>query len=153
MSTSDLERYFDQLADEELLRRLRSGSLLPEAEGIAQAEAHRRNLAVPPPRMNSVAEGHGEETLTYLGDMVIFESGLTPTEAHVLCSFLEMAGIHAETGDTNTVQANSLWHVALGGAKIRVPLAQLAEAKEILLAYGRGDFELGDDFDANDGVA
>jgi hypothetical protein len=83
----------------------------------------------------------------YLGDMVVLVDSLTPTEAHIMCSCLVAAGIQARTGDTNTVQANDLWSIALGGAKVRVPESQLTEAQAVLKAFKEGAFELGDDFD------
>lgn len=81
------------------------------------------------------------------GDMVVLVGNLTPTEAHILTSCLKAAGIQALAGDTDTVQANDLWSIALGGAKIRVPAVQLDEAKAVLKAFEAGEFELGDDFD------
>jgi len=81
------------------------------------------------------------------GDFVILERGLSPTEAHVLCACLVSAGIDASTGDTETVQTHSLWQVALGGAKIRVPQGQLADARDVMAAFRRGEFALDDDFD------
>lgn len=83
----------------------------------------------------------------YLGDMVVLVGSLTPTEAHILCSCLVAGGIQARTGDTNTVQANDLWAIALGGAKVRVPESQLIEAQAVLKAFKEGAFELSDDFD------
>ncbi len=83
----------------------------------------------------------------YLGDMVLLVGNLTPTEAHILCSCLVAAGIQARAGDTDTVQANDLWAIALGGAKIRVPETQLTEAQAVLQAFKDGAFALDDDFD------
>lgn len=91
-------------------------------------------------------EAHAPE-MPDTGDFVILEKGLSPTEAHVLCACLVSAGIDATTGDTETVQTHSLWQVALGGAKIRVPQGQLAEAREVMAAFHRGEFALDDDFD------
>lgn len=85
----------------------------------------------------------------YLGDMVILKADLSPTEAHVLRSCLQAAGLHADVGDANIVQAHSLLAIAVGGAKVRVPQAQWQEANEVLEAFSRGDFALGEDFDVN----
>lgn len=83
----------------------------------------------------------------YEGDMVLLADSLTPTEAHILTSCLRASGVQALAGDTDTVQANDLWSIALGGAKIRVPATQLDEAQAVLKAFEAGEFELGDDFD------
>jgi hypothetical protein len=142
MSAQKIATLFTQLADDELLERVSSGGLTEEAQSLAEAELRRRQMAVPSTEMSPDAEG-----AEYLGDLVELERGLSPTEAHMLCSYLQSAGIHAATGDTNTVQAHGLLSIAVGGAKLRVPGRQLAEAKEAVAAYRRGDFELPDDFD------
>lgn len=89
---------------------------------------------------------HGEpaplEGEGYAGDMVLLLRQLEPTEAHVLCGLLRASGIQAMAGDTELVQTHSLWSIALGGANVRVPATQLAEAQAIHAAYLRGEFEL-----------
>jgi hypothetical protein len=82
-----------------------------------------------------------------LGDWVVLDGYLTPTDAQILASCLTEAGIHAQPGDVNTAQ---LWADAIGGAKVRVPQSQLAQAREVLDAFHRGEFALGNDFDAED---
>lgn len=84
------------------------------------------------------------------GDWQIIESLLTPTEAHMLKSCLAAAGVPADAGDTNVVQAQDLWFNAMGGVRLRVPQAYVAEAQEVIAAFRRGDFALGDDFDAGE---
>jgi len=95
----------------------------------------------------------GGEPTPYLGDLVILVRDLSPTEAHLLCGCLQSAGIHADAGDAHIVQAHGLLAIAVGGAKVRVPSAQLDEAREVLAAFRRGAFELGDDFDVGEGRA
>jgi hypothetical protein len=98
-----------------------------------------------------MADPYDSEEPPYLGDWVILARDLDPTEAHILASCLAAAGIQADAGDVNTVQGNSLWTIAVGGAKVRVPQLQLAEAKQVFDAYRRGELALGDDFDAGQG--
>ena len=83
------------------------------------------------------------------GDMCLVVRHLTPTEAHVQCSFLQSAGIPAQVADVNLVQAHALLSLAVGGASIRVPEAFLAQAQQLLQAMQHGDFALDDDFDVN----
>lgn len=71
----------------------------------------------------------------------------------MLCACLQAAGIQADAGDANLVQANSLLTIAVGGASVRVHSSQIAEAREVLAAFRRGDFELGDDFDPGESPA
>lgn len=94
-----------------------------------------------------------EKDQPYLGDMVILERELEPTEAHMLVACLGAAGIHADAGDTNIVQMHSLLSIAVGGACIRVHQSQQIEAQAVLAAYRRGDFALDDDFDPGTGPA
>ena len=139
-----LEAVFGSLSDEELLARCAAGSLTEEAQAAARKEARQRGLNPIDP--SPVVE----ESETYLGDRVIVARYLTPTEAHLCKSCLEGAGIPAEVGDANLLQANELLFSALGGASLRVPEAFVAEAKEVLAAVERGDFALDEGFDPDD---
>lgn len=147
MSDTDLEALFSRLSDEELAARVASGSLTDEARQLAVAELGERGLPVPEAVVDADAAAAEAVPEVYLGDMVLLERSLTPTEAHLLCSCLQSAGIHADAGDTNLVQANSLLSIAVGGANVRVPSTQLAEAREVVAAFRRGEFDLGDDFE------
>lgn len=83
----------------------------------------------------------------YHGDMVTIARDLTPTDAHMLCACLAAAGVPATVADANLVQANALWSVAVGGAKLRVAADHEAEARRVIAAFERGEFALDDDFD------
>ena len=85
----------------------------------------------------------------YLGDMQIVARHLTPTEAHMLCSCLQAAGVPAQVGDVHLVQMHALLAGAVGGACVRVPSSCVAEAKEVVASFERGDFSLQDDFDVD----
>lgn len=137
-----LHEHVRMLSDEELLRRLATGGLTDEAAQIAQAEAASRGLALPEPAVASEP--------VYEGDWVTLERDLSPQEAQLLAGFLNTAGVTADTGDTQLVQAHALLSLAVGGARVRVPETRLAEARELAAAYRRGDFALDDDFDAGE---
>lgn len=149
MITNNLTDIFSQLTDEELVAQVAADSLTEEAQAIAIAELKSRQIPIPPV-VDATAEPAEEK---YLGDMVMLERGLTPTEAHMLCACLHAAGIQADAGDANLVQANSLLTIAVGGACVRVHSSQIAEAQEVLVAFRRGDFALGDDFDPGESPA
>jgi hypothetical protein len=83
------------------------------------------------------------------GDLQIIVRDLTPTEAHLLSACLEAAGIPSEVGDANLVQTHGLLAGAVGGAKLRVRQAFVAEARDVIEAYKRGEFALDDDFDGD----
>ena len=116
---------------------------------VAASEASSRGLMVKTP----LVQADVEDDSKYEGDMVLLERGLSPQEAQILSGFLMSAGIAADAGDTNTVQANALLSVALGGANLRVPASRLREAAELLVAFRRGDFALGDDFESGETAA
>lgn len=82
-------------------------------------------------------------------DMCTVVRHLSPTEAHMQCSFLQSAGVPAQVADVHLVQTHELLSLAVGGASIRVPKTFLAPARQLLKALERGDFALGDDFDVN----
>lgn len=148
MRLADLAALFSQLSDEELLARVASNGLMPDAQSLAMAELRARGLN--PPEV-TVEPAPVDEA--YLGDWVILENHLTPTEAHLFCACLHSAGLQADAGDTQVVQANPLIAIAVGGASVRVHVSQVAEAREVLAAFRRGDFELGDDFDPDPALA
>lgn len=143
----ELEKLFGKLSDEELIARGSSGGLTDFAQEIANSEARARGLRFEP--FTVVQDYPVTVPGVYHGDMQIVAKQLTPTEAHMLVSTLQAGGVPAEAGDTNLVQANSLWSTAVGGACVRVPAEFVAEAKakELIDAFKRGDFEIGEDFD------
>lgn len=116
-----------------------------EAHELAVAELKTRGLPVP-----EILREQDAPPEAYFGDRVILARGLTPTEAHLLSNCLHAAGIQADAGDTHIVQANSLLAMAVGGAGVRVPSAQLAEARAVVEAFRRGELALGDDFDPDE---
>jgi hypothetical protein len=144
MTNQTLKDFFDHLTDEDLIARVRNGLTL-EAHAMACDELKRRGLE--PPMVEAPQESEDEP---YLGDMLLLARNLKPTEAHILASCLASAGIHAVPCDVNTVQTNSLWSLAIGGAKVRVAQSQLLEAQQILNAIRRGELTLDDDFDVGE---
>jgi len=145
MATSEFSALFEMLNDRELADRVASGGLTVAAEAAAVSELVRRGLPIP-----SRAEAPVADECDYQGDMTIVARYLTPTEAHMLCSCLNAGGVPAEAGDTNLVQAHSLLAGAVGGASIRVPANYVAEARELIAAFKRGDFALDEDFNSDE---
>jgi hypothetical protein len=144
MTDQSLQHFFNSLADEELIARVKGG-LTIEAHAIACAELTQRGIAAP-----IVEEPQEPADEPYRGDMVLLVRNLKPTEAHILSSCLVAAGIHAVPGDTHIVQTNSLWALAIGGAKVRVASSQLQDAQQILRSYRKGELSIGDDFDVGE---
>lgn len=80
-------------------------------------------------------------------DLFIVAKCLVPTDAYLVQGCLAASGIPAVVADANHVQADLLIAPALGGVRILVPECHLAEARQVLDAFERGDFALGDDAD------
>ena len=137
----DLTRRFKEISDDELLSRYRSGTLNEVAQRVAAAEIASRGFELPKPISTPRESGDHE------GDFVTVAQYLNPTDAHIVSSRLEASGVPAVVADANLVQMNSLWAVAVGGVRIRVPASRVADAKEVIEAFNRGDFALPDDGD------
>jgi hypothetical protein len=136
----DLIRHFGQMSDDELLRQVGSDALTEAARAIALAEVGRRGLAVP-----VAATPSPPRNTEYAGDFETVARFLNPTDAYVVCSCLEAAGVPAMVADAQLAQTNSLWTIAMGGVRVLVPALHVAEAKEVIAAYERGAFALGDE--------
>lgn len=92
----------------------------------------------------SESVGKWYDNSEYEGDFVTVAQFLNPTDAHIVSMCLEAAGIPAIVADANLVQANSLWSIAVGGVRIRVPEARVEEAQEVIDAFNRGDYAIDD---------
>lgn len=143
MCNAELTTLFRQLTDEELVHRATSGDLTEQAQAVAEQEVADRKLVLP------VAQAADAAHSAYQGDLVIVARQLSATEAQMLSSCLNAAGVPAEAGDTHFVQTYSLLAGAVGGANIRVPANFVDEAHEVIAAFQRGAFDLGDNFNVD----
>lgn len=134
-----LARHFHDISDGELLHRCSAGSLTEEARSIAYAELVSRGLNIP----DTITPQN--ECAPYEGDFAAVAQVLNPIDAYLIAGCLEAAGIPAVVADTNLVQLNSLLAIAVGGVRIRVPAARVAEARNAIAAYHRGDFALAEE--------
>lgn len=135
----DLARQFRELTDAALLARWRADTLTELARRVARAEIRSRGLELP------TGELAVPENLEVAGDYQVIARFLNPTDAYLIRSCLEMAGVPAIVADAQLMQTNSLWAAALGGARLMVPASHVGEAKEVIAAFERGDFALPDD--------
>jgi hypothetical protein len=143
---ASLRYRLEQLADDELLRRYRSGDMTALASEVAADELRARGLST------HFKADHVEETETnpsrfsMQGDVICLARLTSPVEADILCGLLDAEGIRAVAADANLVRVNSLLAQALGGIRIMVHESDLLRARDILQALHRGDFALsGDD--------
>lgn len=82
-------------------------------------------------------------------DLLTVAQYLVPIDAHLAAGCLVASGIPAVVADANHAQADQLIAPAMGGVRVLVPQAHVAEAEAVLAAMERGDFALGDDADVS----
>jgi hypothetical protein len=80
-------------------------------------------------------------------DLFVIAKFLEPIHATLVRGCLVAAGIPAVLADENLVQTDLLLAPALGGVRILVPADYLHEARDVLDAFIRGDFELDENVD------
>ena len=133
----DLTSHFRDMSDEELMSRCAAHILTEAALTVALRELSSRGLT-----LTERSESESEDAAVYEGDYETVAQFLNPIDAQIVCASLQTAGIRAYIADANVVQTNSLWSIALGGARVRVPALRVSEAKDIIAAFDRGDFTL-----------
>jgi hypothetical protein len=93
--------------------------------------------------MNTMAGSEADLALVSgEGDFVVVDRVQSPTEAHIIRSCIESAGIAAELGDANTVQMNWIWTVALGGVRVLARASVAGQAREVVAMYHSGALTL-----------
>ena len=141
---ADLGDVYRDMSDEELLRRWSEGQLTDVAMDVAREEFSRRGIEPPPIAQAEASDATGsEETLTF----VTVARSLVPTELQILRARLEGDGIPALVVDEGINRINSLWSIAVGGARLLVPQQFATDAKQIIALVRSGTFSLreGDD--------
>jgi hypothetical protein len=136
----ELSETFRDMSDAELLDRWIEGNLTELATEVALAEFSRRGILAP-----EVAPQESADEETGNADTVAFVTvarSLIPSDLHVLCARLVADGIAAFVVDDNITRMNSLWAVAVGGARLLVPQEEAAEAKRIIGYVRSGKFAL-----------
>jgi hypothetical protein len=140
-----LAEKFRLYTDEELLELFRSGDLTELAQTVARAELVSRGIDLGQSAAPSPAESEPEATVE--GDLVLVARMLDPLEAEMLRGRLEAEGVPAMVVDKLTAQNNVFYKLAIGGVRVMVPEAYLAQAREIVRADARGDYVLDDSAD------
>jgi hypothetical protein len=80
-------------------------------------------------------------------DLFVVAKYLVPLEASLVQGCLVASGIPAVLADAHLMQTDLLLAPALGGVRILVPAAHLQQARAVLDAFERGEFELDDNAD------
>ena len=142
-----LAEKFRLYSDEELLDLYRSGDLTELAQTVAHTELASRGIDPGPAGTPSSPLPEAQPEPVVEGDLVMVARIYDPLEAEMLRGRLESEGVPAMVADTLTAQTNPFYKLAIGGVRVMVPEAYLAQAREIVRADVRGDYALDDSTD------
>lgn len=129
-------RQFYILSDGRLITHCNSGNSAEMTQSIADTELSACGMK------RFEVDATPEESAPNESGLEIVAQYLSPTDAYVVSACLRATDIPAFVADAHLVQANYLLAIAVGGVRIRVPTARAAEAREVILAFERGDFAL-----------
>jgi hypothetical protein len=143
VSREELAKNYRELSDEELLARVQAGTLTDLAMDVAASELRARGLKLP--KTQSTEESAGadeldEETV----DLVTVARFSNALKANVLRGCLEAHGIFAFIWGEHT-EGHRFFSIPTGGVRVQVPDKQLAQAKEVMAAWERGELEIDDE--------
>ena len=142
----DLIEAFRGFSDEYIRERLQADDLTEAARGVAELELIGRGIDLPCRQPTPAAESSAERTVMRV-EFITIARFLIPMDAHILRGRLEAEGIPAIVADGNLTQTNTLLSVAVGGARVQVPVPYVAEAMGVMAALRSGAFVLGENED------
>jgi hypothetical protein len=145
ITREQLVERFRTLSDDEVVRRAQSGSLTELAKEVAADELSSRGirLAEPEPPQNQDDSTQDEDESSTV-DLVTVAQFTSPIKANVLRGCLESHGIFAHVWGEHLGVAHVFLSIASGGVRVQVRADQEAEAREIMAAVERGEFNLQD---------
>jgi len=144
VSREELKERFREFSDEELLRHFQSGTLTPLAADVAAEALQLRGMEVPRAETSDTAAIPTEEPENLDVDLDTIAEFWNPLQANLLRACLESHGIFAYVWGEHLGTANILLSVSGGGLRVQVRSDQVAQAKEIIAAFERGEFEVRD---------
>ena len=136
----DLIEAFRGFSDEYILERLQADDLTEAARGVAELELIGRGIDLPR-RQPAVTKSSPERKIVRV-EFITIARFLIPMDAHILRGRLEAQGVPAIVADGNLTQTNGLLSVAVGGARVQVPVPYVAEAISVIAALRSGAFAL-----------
>ena len=142
VSREELATRFREMSDEELLSLLRSRDLTPLAVEVATSTLSSRGVASPAlPGLADASANSQDGSVDEEIDLVTVAEGANSVEAYVIRRFLESHGLFASVwGEYRPV---SPWAFLPGTLpRVQVRSDQVDQARELLAAMKRGDFEL-----------
>jgi hypothetical protein len=142
VSEADLTERFSSLSDEALLERLLAGTLTPLALEVAKREARSRRLEIPTAEPAQTADSDESDAPEDDIDLVTIARFDNPLTANVLRACLDSHGIFAYVWGENSFVTPVLPLVGSGGLRLQVRSDQVAEAREVMAAFERGDLAI-----------
>ena len=142
VSREELETRFREMSDEELLSLLRSRDLTPLAVEVATSTLSSRGVAAPAlPGLADASANSQDGSVDEEIDLVTVADAVNAVEANLIRRFLESQGLFASVWGEH--MAVSPWTFLPGTLpRVQVRSDQVAQARELLAAMKRGDFEL-----------
>jgi hypothetical protein len=140
ISREELAERFRALSDEQLLSRL-DFELTPLALEVVKAELQSRGIEPQAEATNGADDADDAEDSPAV-DLVTVAEFWNPLQANLLRSCLESCGIPAHVWGEHLGTTNLFLSVASGGIRLQVRSDQMTEAKEVIAAFERGDFEM-----------
>jgi hypothetical protein len=145
VSREDLTQHFENLSDEELLQRLRSGTLTPLA--IEVAGGILRSRGADPLSFPDAADSTVESAVGLDGevlDLVTVAVEWDPLKANLLRALLESHGVFAYAWGEHLATTHIFLSNAGGGSRLQVRSDQVSQARELISAFERGELETPD---------
>ena len=146
VSREELVNSVRELSDEELLARVKTGNLTDLGLDVAVSELRARGLEPPKiqtTRGSDAAAELDDETVDL--DLVTVARFSNPLKANVLRACLEAHGIFAFVWGEHLGTTHIVYSIAGGGVRVQVPGSQLAQAKEVMAAWERGELAVDDE--------
>jgi hypothetical protein len=143
VSREEIANSFRELSDEELLVRVKAGNLTDVGLDVAVSELRSRGLE--PPKIQRTQESDELDDETVDLDLVTVARFSNPLKANVLRACLEAHGIFAFVWGEHLGTTHIVYSIAGGGVRVQVPGSQLAQAKEVMAAWERGELAIDDE--------
>lgn len=145
VSKEELADSCRELSDEELLARVSAGNLTDLGLDVAVSELRLRGLEPPKIKTQESAAAAELDDETVDLDLVTVARFSNPLKANVLRACLEAHGIFAFVWGEHLGTTHIVYSIAGGGVRVQVPGSQLAQAKEVMAAWERGELAIDDE--------
>jgi hypothetical protein len=144
----ELARRYESLSNARLQEILQAGTYTAQAIEVALDELRSRGVDVPAADSGERSDATEADDLDSISevkpgvDLVTVYRSDNPFTANVIANLLDAEGIFAHVWGQNLGVANIIWSAAAGGMRVQVREDQLAQAKEVVAKFERGEYRL-----------